>query len=92
MPLPEHRTLHVHGRVQSVFYRQSTVHQAQQLGLRGYARNNPDGTVTIEAEGPSDALDALQAWCHQGPPAARVDQVDVTPGQVQGYTEFRVER
>jgi len=92
MSFPEHRILHVHGRVQGVFYRQSTVRQAQQLGLRGYARNNPDGTVTIEAEGPAAGLDALEAWCHQGPPAARVDQVVVTEGEVVGYTEFRVER
>ena len=88
----QHRTFLVHGRVQGVFYRQSTVQQARQLGLHGYARNNPDGTVTIEAEGPAAALDALEGWCHQGPPAARVDQVVVTPGVVQGYTEFRVER
>lgn len=88
----EHRILHISGRVQGVFYRQSTVQQARQLGLSGYARNNPDGTVTIEAEGPAAALDALEAWCHQGPVAARVDKVSVAPGTVQGYTEFQVER
>ncbi|SHL71167.1 acylphosphatase [Hymenobacter psychrotolerans] len=88
----QHRTFLVHGRVQGVFYRQSTVQQARQLGLHGYARNNPDGTVTIEAEGPAHALDALQAWCHQGPPAAHVTQVDVAAGPVQHYTGFEVRR
>lgn len=86
----EHRTFQVHGRVQGVFYRQSTRTEAQRLGLTGFARNNPNGTVTIEVEGPADALAALEAWCHQGPPAAHVDQVDVTPGEVQGYTVFEV--
>ncbi|TGE25709.1 acylphosphatase [Hymenobacter aquaticus] len=88
----EHRTFHVHGRVQGVFFRQSTKAEAQRLGLTGYARNNEDGTVTIEAEGPTAALNALEAWCHHGPPAARVDRVEAQAGPVQGYTEFRIAR
>jgi acylphosphatase len=88
----EHRTIHVHGRVQGVFYRQSTRTEARRLGLSGTVRNNPDGTVTIEAEGPADALNALEAWCHQGPPAAKVSNVEVQPGPVQGYQEFEVKR
>jgi acylphosphatase len=90
--LSEHRTLHVHGRVQGVFFRQSTRTEAQRLGLTGYARNNPDGTVTIEAEGPAEALNELEAWCHQGPVAARVDKVEVQTGEVQGYQTFEVRR
>lgn len=86
----EHRTFHIQGRVQGVFYRQSTRTEARRLGLTGYARNNPDGTVTIEAEGPAEALAALEAWCHSGPPAARVEKVDVEAGPVQGYPEFEV--
>ncbi|HEX8425957.1 acylphosphatase [Hymenobacter sp.] len=88
--LSEHRILQVHGRVQGVFYRQSTRTEAQRLGLTGYARNNPDGTVTIEAEGPAESLDKLEAWCHQGPAAARVDKVEAEAGQVQGYPTFEV--
>ncbi|MDF7810077.1 acylphosphatase [Hymenobacter sp. YC55] len=90
--LSEHRTLHVHGRVQGVFFRQSTRTEAQRLGLTGYARNNPDGTVTIEAEGPVEALDKLEAWCHQGPDTAQVDKVEVETGEVQGYQTFEVRR
>lgn len=90
--LIEHRTLHIHGLVQGVFFRQSTRSEAQRLGLTGYARNNPDGTVTIEAEGPVEALDKLEAWCHQGPAAARVDQVEAETGEVQGYQTFEVRR
>lgn len=87
----EHRTFLVYGRVQGVFFRQSTRHQARRLGLVGYARNNPDGTVSIEAEGPAEALAALESWCRQGgPPAARVDEVVVTAGAVQGYAKFEV--
>ncbi|NVO84663.1 acylphosphatase [Hymenobacter terrestris] len=87
----EHRNFLVHGHVQGVFFRQSTQQQARRLGLTGYARNNPDGTVSIEAEGPAEALDALECWCRQGgAPAARVDKVEVTAGEVQGYAQFQV--
>ena len=85
-----HRTFQIHGRVQGVFYRQSARVQAQGLGLVGYARNNADGTVTIEAEGSAEALNTLEAWCHQGPAAARVDRVTVAAGPVQGHLEFEV--
>ncbi|SNR68661.1 acylphosphatase [Hymenobacter mucosus] len=88
----EHRTLQVHGRVQGVFYRQSTQQEASRLGLTGTVRNNEDGTVSIEAEGSAEALDALEAWCQQGPPAARVEKVVVRAGEVQGYREFAVQR
>jgi acylphosphatase len=88
----EHRTFRIHGRVQGVFFRQSTKQEADRLGLHGYARNNPDGTVTIEAEGPAGALDALARWCRQGPPLGRVEQVDMEAGTVQGYQGFEVRR
>ena len=90
--MTEHRSFRIHGRVQGVFFRQSTRQQAQQLGLTGYARNNADGTVTIEAEGAPEALDQLEAWCHHGPAGARVSRVDATAGPVQEYLGFEVRR
>ena len=90
MATTEHRTFQISGRVQGVFYRQSTQTEARRLGLHGYARNNSDGTVTVEAEGPPEALAALEKWCRQGPPAARVTGVTVEPGAVQGYKEFEI--
>ncbi|WP_303312147.1 acylphosphatase [Hymenobacter sp. BT730] len=88
----EHRTFRIYGQVQGVFYRQSSQQEARRLGLTGFARNNSDSTVTIEAEGPAEALDALERWCRKGPPAAQVERVEVAPGQLQGYTEFTVRR
>ncbi|WP_400192101.1 acylphosphatase [Hymenobacter sp. B81] len=87
----QHRTFRIHGRVQGVFFRQSARRRAHELGLHGYARNNDDGSVTIEAEGPAEALQALETWCHHGPPAARVDRVSVQAGEVQGYASFDVQ-
>lgn len=87
-----HVHLRIYGRVQGVTFRESARRQAVALGLTGYARNEPNGTVEIEAEGDSDALEQLVAWCHQGPLLARVNQVDVTPGAVRDYPTFEVRR
>jgi acylphosphatase len=64
------------GKVQGVFFRASTREQALKLGLRGYAKNLPDGRVEVLAQGEAPALDALQRWLHAGPPMARVDSVE----------------
>jgi acylphosphatase len=71
------RRLVVHGHVQGVWYRGWTVDQARALGLDGWVRNRRDGTVEILASGPEDAVEDLIARCHDGPPAARVEQVEV---------------
>lgn len=74
----------VRGRVQGVYYRASTKAKAEALGLRGYARNLPDGGVEVLAAGAGSALAELEAWLWQGPPRARVEsvvaeEVDVDP-------------
>lgn len=74
MPVRRIRAI-VSGRVQGVSYRASTVDEARRLGLVGWVKNRADGSVELEAEGPPDRIDALLAWCKDGPPAARVDRV-----------------
>lgn len=66
----------VSGRVQGVFYRASTREQALRLGLAGHAKNRCDGSVEVLASGEARALDALERWLQQGPPAARVETVN----------------
>ena len=66
----------VGGKVQGVCFRASTREQAVKLGLRGYAKNLPDGRVEVLAEGEQRALDALERWLHVGPPMARVETVE----------------
>jgi len=63
----------VSGQVQGVIFRACTREQARALGLRGSARNLADGGVKVIAVGDPAAIDALDAWLHSGPPAARVD-------------------
>jgi acylphosphatase len=65
----------VQGRVQGVYYRAAARDRARQLGISGWVRNCPDGSVEILAEGEKAALIQLVAWCRQGPPAAVVTQV-----------------
>lgn len=65
----------VSGKVQGVFFRASTRERAMDLGLSGRATNLPDGRVEVVADGDATSLDALEAWLHHGPPAARVESV-----------------
>lgn len=76
--------LYIEGRVQGVFYRASARDEARRLGLSGWVKNLPDGRVELLAEGPRDKLERLLAWCRQGPPAARVDDVAVGWGEYSG--------
>lgn len=71
------RRCRVSGRVQGVFYRASTRAKAQTLGVTGYARNLPDGSVEVLACGDPAAVEALCEWLWQGPPAAEVTLVEV---------------
>jgi acylphosphatase len=65
----------VSGKVQGVFFRASTRDEALRLGLNGYARNLADGQVEVVAAGRTEALHELEQWLWQGPPAARVSDV-----------------
>lgn len=70
--------LQIGGRVQGVWFRGATQAEALRLGVRGWVRNCADGSVEAVLEGDSDAVRRLEAWCRQGPPAARVQEVLVS--------------
>lgn len=72
----------VSGRVQGVFYRATTRRRALELGLEGWARNLPDGTVEVVASGGQRAVEELCEWLHEGPGAARVTAVHCESYQV----------
>jgi acylphosphatase len=72
----------VSGRVQGVYYRASTVEQAARLGLKGFARNLPDGRVEVLVCGPEHAVQELIEWLWVGPSAARVLEVLIEPAEL----------
>lgn len=71
----ECRKFRVEGRVQGVWFRESTRQQAVKLGLSGYAINRRDGSVEVLACGGSEGVSRLAAWLHRGPPMAEVESV-----------------
>lgn len=73
---------HISGRVQGVWFRATAQRQAERLGLRGSARNRPDGTVEVVACGEEAALQLFREWLQQGPRDARVDAVQCEPLQL----------
>ena len=83
--------LRVHGVVQGVGFRWATEREARRLGLRGYVRNEDDGSVTIGAEGRGDSVERLVEWAGRGPRMASVDRVDVARKTATGeFAEFGV--
>jgi acylphosphatase len=81
----------VTGRVQGVSFRWYAVREADRLGLAGWVRNEPDGSVAAHLEGPEDAVEEMVAWCGHGPPAARVDDVEVRKVGATGGSTFEVD-
>jgi acylphosphatase len=69
--------LTISGRVQGVWYRGSMQEEAHRLGIAGWVRNRPDGTVEAEIEGEPETIEELVAWARRGPRGARVTDVDV---------------
>ena len=82
----------VHGTVQGVGFRYSTQHEANRLGLTGYARNLDDGSVEVVACGENERVEQLLAWLKAGGPrSARVDKVLTEPHQPgREYADFSI--
>jgi acylphosphatase len=68
----------VHGFVQGVWFRQSTKDEAMRLGVAGWVRNLPDGSVEAVFEGEKKKVEEIVGWCHRGPSGAQVAKVDVS--------------
>lgn len=87
----ERAHVHVTGRVQGVFFRDSTRQNAERLDLSGWVRNSPDGAVEAVFEGPSDSVREMVRWCEQGPPGASVGSVGADFGPARDdLTGFEV--
>lgn len=78
------------GRVQGVGFRYSTVDEASTRGLAGWVRNLPNGRVEAVFEGPKPDVESMIEWCRQGPPSARVTNIDVKWEAAKGERDFRI--
>jgi acylphosphatase len=84
------RRIVVHGRVQGVFFRDTTRRLALEHGVSGWARNTWEGTVEAVFEGPPDAVERLVDFVHSGPGGALVEHVDVFEEDEEGLTGFSI--
>jgi acylphosphatase len=82
----------VTGKVQGVFFRASAKEVADKLDVKGFAQNQPDGSVYIEAQGVEGKLKQFVEWCKHGPPRAHVAYVDVQEGEVKNFERFEIKR
>ncbi|MFW6384006.1 MAG: acylphosphatase [Halodesulfurarchaeum sp.] len=82
----------VSGTVQGVFYRANTREQARERGLDGWVANLADGRVEAVFEGPEPAVESMIEWCHEGSPAARVEDVNVEFEEPSGISGFEIRR
>ncbi len=85
----ECRLFRIEGRVQGVWFRESTRREAESLGITGYAKNMQDGSVEVLACGDPGPLDVLSKWLEEGPPMARVSRAEwaITRRQCPGSFE-----
>lgn len=75
-----------------VFYRATAMQAAISLDIKGFARNEKDETVYIEAEGEEDKLKEFVEWCKTGPPRASVEKVITEESAMKNYTKFAIDR
>jgi acylphosphatase len=84
------RRVIVKGRVQNVWFRDSCRNEAVARGIAGWVRNRADASVEAVFEGSPQAVEQMISWCHEGPPRARVDSVEVIPEPVGDEVGFAV--
>ena len=82
----------IKGKVQGVFYRATAKDVADMLGVKGRVKNLPDNNVEITATATDELLQKFIAWCKQGPPKARVDEVAVEDLTLEEFKDFRIMR
>lgn len=87
-----HFKITISGKVQGVFYRASAKEKADEWGIHGFARNEKNGDVYIEAEAAEEVVYKFIKWCNQGPIRAKVEKIRAIPGEIVGYTRFEILR
>lgn len=82
--------IRIYGDVQGVSFRYAASIEASNLGLRGFAHNETDGTVSIEVEGAESSIYKFIDWCHEGSIRSIVKTVDYTTHDPIGHEGFNI--
>ncbi|MDD5032018.1 MAG: acylphosphatase [Patescibacteria group bacterium] len=88
--MKKHLNIKIFGQVQGVAFRYYSLEKARELNLAGFARNEPDGGVYLEAEGEEGNLKKFITWCRQGPALAKVEKVEAENGEMKNYKDFAI--
>ncbi len=86
----KHIDIRISGKVQGVSYRAATKAVADQLGVKGTIKNEPNDEVLIEAEGDQLSLSMFLEWCNEGPEHAQVTAVQTKDGELKNYRNFEI--
>lgn len=86
----KHYSITVSGKVQGVWYRKHTLEKALELGIKGFVKNLPNGSVYIEAEGSKEQLKQLLEWCAIGPELANVTQTEKIESTLKNFDTFKI--
>jgi acylphosphatase len=85
-----HYKLVITGKVQGVYYRAYAQKEAEKLGLKGWVRNQSNGSVVAMVQGEKQVVDAFVDWCHKGSPSSVVEQVSIELQETLDYPDFRI--
>lgn len=88
----KHLNIQVHGKVQGVFFRATMKAVADQIGVKGFIKNEKDGSVYIEAEGDDFSLETFLEFCSKGSDKAVVENVEINDGEMKNYRNFEIVR
>jgi acylphosphatase len=88
----KHFSIRITGKVQGVFFRASAKEKADELKITGTARNNVNGSVSIEAEGEEQNLMHFAEWCKEGPPLSLVERCEIEEQPLQYFKNFSIKR
>ncbi|MDP4010392.1 MAG: acylphosphatase [Candidatus Spechtbacteria bacterium] len=91
VPGMKHLNIRVSGRVQGIFYRHSAHKYAEELGIRGFVRNESNGSVYMEVEGEDEAIGKFVEWAGRGPVFAGVDRIETEEKELKNFSEFKIE-
>jgi acylphosphatase len=87
-----HKNITINGWVQGVGFRYACQKSANQTGIKGFVKNQIDGSVYIEAEGTTNQMELFLVWCRKGPVYANVDNISVKDGALKGFHQFEIFR